>query len=141
MKTLITQKISNHLVFTDVKRTLHIVGMNINTDAGQVQFFYRITLEKDGTDVTKNFTDKTPVWIVDNSYKVALRDKKMRQIPNPEYKEEKDEEGNVTNESEKHLTMPAFDYLYDLIFNKQIPITPTLKAYITIDDANGRFNF
>ncbi|MBB4117854.1 hypothetical protein GGR32_000126 [Mesonia hippocampi] len=140
MKTIISKKISNHKVFTDVERTLHLAGLNVNSDASYIDFFYRLQYLKNGVDVSGNFSKKVPDWRIDNSYHVAVRDENLQPVLNPDFVEETDSEGNVINEYERYLTMPAYEYFYSLVLEQNLSLTAAFENYIALDDANGRFD-
>jgi len=138
---LITKSISNSTVFTDVSRTINIVGITMNSDASTFDLFYRISYTKNGQDVTNLFNTQVPEWHISNDQLMILRDENFNAIPNTEFVEFKDELGIVINEKERYMTMPSFDYIKMMILDKNIPLRTLIEAYIMEEDKDGRFNF
>jgi len=138
---LIEQSISNSKNFKEVSRTLNIIGININSDSTSFDIYYRILYNKDDKDVSSQFTTQVPEWHIDNTQQIIVRDDKFQPILNPEYKEQKNEDGIIINEQEKFYRMPAFDYITMLILDKNIPLKTIMSAYIIEQDADGMFNF
>ncbi len=138
---LIIQPISNCKNFTEVKRTINIVGINMNSDASTFDLYYRLVYNKEGQDVSHLFNPQIPNWHIDNSQLMRCRDENFAPIHNPDFKEQKDEKGIITNEIERYLTMPAFDYIKMLMLDMNVPMKSIISAYISEEDKDGRFNF
>lgn len=86
------------------------------------------------------FIIQTPAWYIGNSQLIIYRDENFEPIINPDFVEQKDESGNLLNESERYKTTAAFDYIKMLMFEKKIPFPDLLKAYIEEEDKSERFN-
>ena len=138
---LLQQEISNSPNFTEVKRTINIVGINMNSDTSTFDLYYRIAYSKDNQDVSHLFNPQIPDWHIDNSQLMRRRDENFAPILNPEFKEQKDENGIVINEIEKYVTMPAFDYIKMLMLDMNVPMKAIISVYIAEEDKDGRFNF
>ncbi len=138
---LITQSISNCKNFTDVKRTINIVGINLNSDTSTFDIYYRIASTMNGQDVSNVFNTQVPDWHIDNSQLMRRRDENFAPILNPDFKEQKDENGIIINETERYETMPAFDYIKMLMLDMNVPMKAIISAYIIEEDKDGRFNF
>jgi hypothetical protein len=139
--TLIIQKISNHPNLKEIERTINIVGINMNSDAATFDIYYRIVYAMNGQDMSNMFNVQVPNWHIDNTQRMMVRDENFKPIPNPDFVEQKNEEGNVINEIERYVTMPAFDYVKMLIMDMDISIKTIISAYLTEEDKDGRFNF
>lgn len=138
---LITQQISNSKNFAEVKRTISIVGININSDTFIFDIYYRIAHSKDGQNVSHLFNTQVPPWHIDNSRLIMVRDKNFQPILNPDFKEQKNENGIVTNEIERYKTALAFDYIKTLILETDVQLKSIISAYIAEEDKDGRFDF
>lgn len=160
------QKISNHPIFPDVERYVQITEFFPSAIRKRIEFFYKVEYWKDGEDVTHNFNQNVPKWIVDNSYKVVKLDENGDTIPNPDYipkyeqigetekPEDWDEEiefvpepiygSEIINEDEQNLQEWAYDYFRQLTFDNPTPvrIEDLMEAYVQRDDlVNKRFDF
>lgn len=138
---LIEQLISNCKNFTEVSRTINIVGINMNSDSATFDLYYRISYSKDGKDVSHLFNPQVPSWNINNSQRMMRRDEEFKPISNPDFIEDRDENGTVINEAERYATMPAFDYIKMLMLDMNVPMKAIISAYITEEDKDGRFNF
>lgn len=138
---LITQQISNSKNFAEVKRTISIVGININSDTFIFDIYYRIAYSKDGQNVSHLFNTQVPDWHIDNSRLIMVRDKNFQPILNPDFKEQKNENGIVTNEIERYKTALAFDYIKTLMLETDVQLKSIISAYIAEEDKDGRFDF
>jgi len=137
----ITQKISNSKIFPDVERTIQIGGVALNFNAKILDIYYRILYTKNDDNISQMFTQQVPDWHIDNAQFIIVRDENFNPIPNPEFVEQIHEEGNVSNENERFLKTPAFDYLANIITNSSMPLDAILRNYILEEDLDGRFNF
>jgi len=137
----ITQKISNSKILPDFDRTIEIAGVHLNLDRSTFDLSYRIIFEKDGQDVSTMFNQRIPDWHVDNSIMMIVRDENFEPILNQNFVEEKDEQGNIINESDRFFKKTAFDYLQTIILDSPVNLRDILKGYIIAEDADGRFNF
>jgi hypothetical protein len=138
---LISQQISNSKNFTEVKRIINIVGINMNSDSATLELYYRIAYSKEGMDVSHLFNPQVPNWHIVNSQLMRCRDENFQPIPNPDFVEQKDENGIIINEAERYVTMPAFDYIKMLMLDMNVPMKAIISAYIAEEDKSGRFNF
>lgn len=138
---LITQSISNSLNFPEVSRKIHIAGINMNSDSASFDIYYRLSYHKNGLDITHLFNAQNPDWHIDNSRRMRCRDANFVPIPNPSFLAQVDDKGIVTNEIERFVTMPAFDYIKMLMLDMNVPLQTLIQAYIAEEDADGRFNF
>lgn len=138
---MLQQKISNNSLFTDVQRTIQIAGMSLNFDAKSLDIYYRIKYSKDDKELNQMFTEQVPEWHIDNNQRILVRDENFNPIPNKAYEEQKDQNGNILNESEKFLTESAFDYVSNIMLNTPAKLSDILRNYIFEQDNDGRFNF
>lgn len=138
---MLQQKISNNLHFSEVERTIQIAGITLNFDAKSLDIYYHINYFKNNEDIGQMFTQRVPEWHIDNNQKILVRDENFNPIPNSEYEEQKDQDGNILNETEKFKTEPAFDYVSNIMLNTPIKLSDILKMYIVEQDNDGRFNF
>ncbi|MDQ8012157.1 MAG: hypothetical protein REI96_06905 [Flavobacterium nitrogenifigens] len=138
---MLQQKISNNTQFKEVERTIQIAGIALNFDAQLLDIYYRINYFKNSTDLSQMFSRQVPEWHIDNNQRILVRDENFNPIPNPEYKEQKDQEGNILNDTEKFLTEPAFDYVSNIMLNTPAKLSDILRNYIIEQDNDGRFNF
>ncbi len=113
----------------------------MNSDSATFNLYYRISYSKDGQDVSHLFNPQVPDWYIDNSQLMRCRDENFAPIPNPDFKEQKDENGIIINEFERFVTMPAFDYIKMLMLDMNMPMKAIISAYIAEEDKDGRFNF
>lgn len=134
----IKQDISNLPQLDIVNREVEVVGLTLDLENRRIEFFYRINHIVNGEVKNEVFTSATPPWKIDNSYTVLQRNKKLQPIPNPDFEEQTDEEGNILNESERYLKAPAFDYFVGTQIKPMLE--PILKAYIQMDDQKGKYN-
>lgn len=139
--SLISQPISNSKNFTEVKRTINVVGINMNSDTSTFDLYYRLTYIREDQDVSHLFNPQTPDWHIDNSRQMMVRDVNFSPILNPDFEEQKDEQGIIANEYERYVTMPAFDYIKMLMLDTDISMKTILSLYISEEDNEGRFNF
>ncbi|WP_291152249.1 hypothetical protein [Flavobacterium sp. UBA7680] len=137
----VTQQISNHPSFNDVNRTIEIAGINFNFDTSTFDLYYRIIYSKDDVDISQNFNQQTPLWNIDNNQLIIKRDENFQPIINPEFKEVKDDLGNIINEFERYSMMPAFDYIGNIIVNSTASLGDILRNYIKEEDSSSRFNY
>jgi len=137
---LIEQSISNSKNFQEVSRSIIIIGININSDLATFDIYYRIVYSKEGKDVSNLFKSEVPDWHINNSQQIICRDENFVPIQNPDFKEQKNENGVIINEYEKYYTMPAFDYITQLILEKDVPLKKIISAYIIEQDNDGKFN-
>lgn len=138
---LLQQAISKNKNFPDVKRSVGIVGVMINSDLQIFEIYYKIIYTRDQEDITHLFNNQTPRWAIDNNHNMMIRDENFNPKLNPDYKEIRDENGDIINYNEKYLTMPAFDYIKMLLLDKNLPMKTILSAYIDEEDQDERFNF
>lgn len=113
----------------------------MNSDSTTLNLYFRITYNKDEQDLSHLLNDQVPDWSIDNSRRMMLRDENFKPISNPDFKEQKDENGDIVNEIERYLTMPSFDYIKMMILDKNVPLKVLIQAYIAEEDRDGRFNF
>ncbi len=137
---LIKQPISNHNLFSDVQRFVEIQRFTVSDIDKTIVIRAIISYMKNGIDVSASFQQEVPSWVIGNHYRIIARDENLQPIPNPEYKEIK-EDGIIVNESEKFLQIPAYDYFKDVVFEKGLPLKQAFQSYIVLDDQKGRFNF
>lgn len=133
---LVSQKISNHPVLTDVERDVVVTGIYVDITEPRLELLYHVKYSIKGEDVN-GFQSVGNRWIVDNSYKVKVMGEDGKPIPNPEYDPE--DEG-----SEPFIMKEAFDYFIDISFRAQQPIRieDLMKTYIVKDDQEKhRFDF
>ena len=133
---LVSQRISNHPVLTDVDRDVVITGIYVDITEPRLELLYHLKYSIDGEDVN-GFQSTGARWIVDNSYKVKIMGEDGNPIPNPDYDPEDEE-------SEPFIMKEAFDYFIDISFRAEHPIRieDLMKLYIIRDDSeNKRFDF
>lgn len=140
-KPLHTQQISNSPIFPEIEREINIISFIPNSDSSTFDIYYRISYYKDEQDVSSMFNAHVPVWHIDNSKNMMVRDANFRPIYNPDFVEERDQDGNIINENERFKTMPAYDYIIKMMLEMNIPIKSIISAYIAEEDRDGRFNF
>ena len=134
MAIIISQKISNHPLFTGVERFVQVNRIANNADVKQITIDARIVYVQNEVDVTSSFKSEIPNWIISNDYKVKVRDENNQPIPNPEYDSEDED-------SEEFITQPAFDYYHSLVLANEVPLLTLLSTSILNDDEQGAFNF
>jgi hypothetical protein len=137
---MIKQKISDHPVLMGIERIVEIVGFMLNSDLKIIDFFYRINYEKEGQDMSDLISPRVPDWRMDNSINILARDQNFNPIENPDFIEEKDEEGNVMNEENRFIKIPAFDYTSGLMLESTAQLRVIMSLYITERDNDGLFN-
>lgn len=174
-KYFIKQQISNHPILTNIERFVYILKFFPEADTEKLTITYyieyiQVTVNENDevirTNVTSQFNQSLPSWIVTNSYKVNVLDESGQPIPNlnyePEYEylgetekpEEWDDEldgefipepiygETIINEDEQYLQEWAFDYFNQIVFEAENPvrIKDLMQQYILRDDANIKLN-
>lgn len=173
-KYFVKQQISNHPILTDVERFVYILRFEAAADAEFLKLIYRIEYikveiineEEVRTDITSQFNQNLPAWIVTNAYKVDILDELGQPIPNPNYEPEYEYLGetekpaewddeldgefipepiygeNIINEDEQYLQEWAFDYFKQIVFDNPDPVAikPLMQQYIIKDANNANLN-
>ena len=130
MKTLHRTEIGAHPILEDVQKAVRIMRFNMDGYSEFIEFNYEIDLLKAETLVLTQKEVKP--WIISNSTTMFIRDEEFNKIPNPDYDEEL---GN-----EQYLKMPSFDYVWDLMMVKNIPLANLMTMYILEEAADGFFD-
>ena len=130
MKTLHKTEIGTHPILEDVQRAVRIMRFNMDGYSEFMEFNYEIDLTKTETLVLTQKEVKP--WVISNSNTMFIRDEEFNKIPNPDYDEEL---GN-----EQYLKMPAFDYVWDLMMVKNIPLANLMTMYILEEAEDGFFD-
>lgn len=131
--SLITVQISNHPLFTEIKRFVDVDSFQVVDSTKQITVYFKMRyIDSTDNDVTNQFPVKPYPLSGNNSTKSILRDDKFQPIPNPEYDEK-------NPESDKYLTMPTYDYFRALLA-KHIAIEELLTFYVKASDEDKFFN-
>lgn len=128
-KYFVEQQITNHKLFTDVERYVRITKFIADAELEYIKLEYKIRYVKGEEDITHQFNNSLPTWIVTNATKASMRDAEGNKIPNPDYNPE--EEG-----SEEFMMMFAYDYFRLISFDAPDPVKlkALMSSYITIND-------
>lgn len=130
MKTLHKTEIGAHPILEDVQRAVRVMRFNMDGYSEFMEFNYEIDLTKTETLVLTQKEVKP--WVISNSTTMFIRDEEFNKVPNPDYDAEL---GN-----EQYLKMPSFDYVWDLMMIKNIPLANLMTMYILEEAADGLFN-
>ena len=133
---LILEDLGEHPIFEGVRVKIDIRGLLLNLDTEVLELPYTLRYFKDGVEVTDRFTKLVPNWEIRNSHLIMVRDENFQPIPNPDYEETKDKDGNVTNAEEKFIRQPAFDYMANIF---KLLMGDMLKGYIHEEHQDGKF--
>lgn len=133
---LILKDLGEHPVVSGVTVSLDLRGLSLDLDREALNLPYRLRYYKDGVEITEKFTNLVPNWEIRNNHLMMVRDQNFEPIPNPDYVEQVDEEGNITNKEEMYLREPAFDYMARIIY---MLLGEMVKRYIEEEHADKKF--
>lgn len=133
---LILKDLGEHPIFEGVSVKIDIRGLLLNLDTEVLGLPYKLRYFKDGIEVTDRFTKIVPQWEIRNNHLMMVRDENFQPIPNPDYKEEKDKDGNVTNAEDMFIRAPAFTYMATII---ESLLGNMVRAYIAEEHRDGKF--
>lgn len=133
---LILEDLGNHPDFEGVTVELDLRGLFLNLDAEVLDLPYVLRYFKNGVDISEKFTKVVPTWDVRNNQLMMVRDENFQPIPNPDYVEKLDDEGNVINAEEMFIRQPAFTYMATVI---EALLGNMVRAYIAEEHQDGKF--
>lgn len=134
-KIWLEQPISNHPLFSNVKRKVVVRNTQLQAEYEQIVIEAHIRyFNENDEDITGNFVSEIPNWIINNSMRTTVRDMNGMPQPNPNYDE------NDPN-SEEYLKAPSFDYFHGVILNSGVSLIQLLAMHIQLNDAEKFFNF
>ena len=134
MKTLHRTEIGAHPILEDVQRAVRIMRFNMDGYSEFMEFNYEIDFSKAETLVLTQKEVKP--WVITNRTTMFVRDEEFNKIPNPDYVPNE----NIDNSYDQYLKMPAFDYVWDLMMVKNIPLANLMTMYILEEAQDGFFN-
>ena len=133
---LILKDLGEHPIFEGVSVKIDLRGLLLNLDTEVLELPYILRYFKDGVEITDRFTKIVPHWEIRNSHLMMVRDENFQPIPNPDYEEQLDEEGNVINAEEMFIREPAFNYMANIF---KLLMGDMLKGYIAEEHQDGKF--
>lgn len=130
---ILEQAISNHPLFSNIKRTVVITGVHIDAQFQQIVLDAQIRYadaNQDDKDVSTAFRTKLTDWIVNNNDFTTVRDAKGQPQPNPKYRDApaEGEDDRTEEEKEPHLKVPSFEYFFQIIKNPKSPSLISILA-------------
>ena len=134
---IVRQEISNHPLFGSVKREIVVYDAHISTKFQQivleaeVEYFNAETNEK----IENTFVSTLPNWVVNNNDFTTVRDASGQPVANPKFREApaEGEDDRASEEREKYLKQPSFDYFLALI-EKGVDLVALLRLHIIEND-------
>lgn len=138
---ILSQKISNHPIFTDVERYVEVTKQHADSEIKEFRFWFTIKYCKEGDDVTFTFKQPSKNTIFTNASILQLvRDPLTYEpVPNPDYNPEDFSEDNPATEYDIYKSINGWDMIVHLI-NKPTNIAETIRQYILINDQENFFN-
>lgn len=133
---LILEDLGNHPEFEGVTVQLDLRGLFLNLDAQVLDLPYKLRYFKNGIDISEKITKIVPHWDVRNTQLMKVRDENFQPIPNPDYIEELDDDGNVINTDDAFIRQPAFTYMATVIYSL---LGNMVRQYIAEKHADGEF--
>lgn len=140
MKTILTQPISNHPLFPNIKREVAVENIAIQGKFNQIVIDAHIRYfdaNQENKEVTSTFQSKITNWIISNNDFVTVRDAKGQPIANPNYQEipTEGEDTRTEEQKEPYLKAPSFDYFFGIITAKKAPnLVDLLCTHIVLND-------
>lgn len=133
---LIIEDLGSHPDFEGVTVQLDLRGLFLNLDAQVLDLPYKLRYFKNGIDISEKITKIVPHWDVRNTQLMKVRDENFQPIPNPDYIEELDDDGNVINADDAFIRQPAFTYMATIIYAL---LGDMVRQYIAEKHADGEF--
>lgn len=133
---LILEDLGSHPDFEGVTVKLDLRGLKLDLDTEVLELPYVLRFFKGNVEITEKLSKYVPRWDVRNDKLMKVRDENFQPIPNPDYIEKLDEEGNVTNAEERFIRQPAFTYMATII---EALLGNMVRAYIAEEHADGGF--
>lgn len=140
MKTILTQQISNHPLFPNIKREVEVSNIAIQASFSQIVIDADIRYydeNQEGKEVTSAFQSKIPNWIINNADTTTVRDAEGQPITNPNFVEAptEGEDTRTDEQKEPYMKAPSFDYFFGIITAKEAPnLVELLRTHIVLND-------